>query len=81
MPGSDLTYFRANYNNRFYKPLDEDETWIFALRGRAGYGDSWGDNQYPFFKISMPAVLKACEAIPTTRWVHRIPMKIPLAAT
>ena len=50
VPGSDLTYFRANYNNRFYKPLDDDETWIFALRGRAGYGDSWGDNDYPFFK-------------------------------
>lgn len=50
MPGSDLTYVRANYNSRWYKPLDEDETWILALRGRAGYGDSWGDNRYPFFK-------------------------------
>jgi outer membrane protein insertion porin family len=50
IPGSDLTYFRANYNNRFYKPLDDEETWILALRGRVGYGDSWGDNDYPFFK-------------------------------
>ncbi|MET4001193.1 outer membrane protein assembly factor BamA [Marinobacterium sp. MBR-109] len=59
IPGSDLTYFRANYNNRFYKPLNEDETWIFALRGRAGYGDSWGDNQYPFFKNFYAGGLKS----------------------
>ncbi len=50
VPGSDLSYFRAQYNNKWYRPLNEDETWILSLRGRAGYGDSLGDNNYPFFK-------------------------------
>jgi outer membrane protein assembly complex, YaeT protein len=59
VPGSDLTYYRANYNNRWYKPLNEDQTWVFALRGRAGYGDSWGDNEYPFFKNFYAGGLKS----------------------
>jgi len=50
VPGSDLSYLRANYSNKWYRPMDEDETWIFSLRGRAGYGTSLGDNNYPFFK-------------------------------
>lgn len=50
VPGSDLSYIRAQYNNKFYKPLNEDETWILSLRGRAGYGDSLGDSSFPFFK-------------------------------
>jgi len=50
LPGSDLGYVRANYRQKWYKPLNTDETWIFSLRSRAGYGDSFGDNTYPFFK-------------------------------
>ncbi len=50
VPGSDLSYLRAQYNNKWYRPLNEDETWVFSLRSRAGYGDSLGDNSYPFFK-------------------------------
>ncbi len=50
VPGSDLSYLRAQYNNKWYRPLNDDETWILSLRGRAGYGDSLGDNNYPFFK-------------------------------
>ncbi len=50
IPGSDLSYIRAQYNNKWYRPINEDETWIFSLRGRAGYGDSLGDSRYPFFK-------------------------------
>lgn len=50
LPGSDLTYYRANYNAKWYHPLDENEVWIASLRGRAGYGDTLGDNRYPFFR-------------------------------
>lgn len=51
LPGSDLEYYRAQYNNRFYWPINENETWIAALRGRVGYADSYGsDKDYPFFK-------------------------------
>lgn len=51
VPGSDLEYYRAQYNNRFYWPLNDDETWVAGLRGRVGYADSYGDEtDYPFFK-------------------------------
>ena len=50
VPGSDLAYMRANYRNKWYRPLNDDETWVLSLRGRLGYGDSFGDNAYPFFK-------------------------------
>ncbi len=50
IPGSDLAYMRANYRNKWYRPLNNDETWVMGLRGRIGYGDSFGDNAYPFFK-------------------------------
>lgn len=51
LPGSDLQYYRAQYNNRLYWPLNDDETWVAALRGRVGYADTYGDDKdYPFFK-------------------------------
>ncbi|KDE40486.1 MAG: outer membrane protein assembly factor BamA [Nitrincola lacisaponensis] len=51
LPGSDLEYYRAQYNNRLYWPINDDETWIAALRGRVGYADTYGsDKDYPFFK-------------------------------
>ncbi|WP_417581785.1 outer membrane protein assembly factor BamA [Nitrincola sp.] len=51
LPGSDLQYYRAQYNNRFYWPINENETWVAGLRGRVGYADSYGnDKAYPFFK-------------------------------
>ncbi|GAA0695682.1 outer membrane protein assembly factor BamA [Marinobacterium maritimum] len=50
VPGSDLSYIRAQYNSKLYRPLNDDETWVMSLRGRAGYGDSLGSNNYPFFK-------------------------------
>ena len=51
VPGSDLEYYRAQYNNRFFWPIDHDETWVFSLRSRIGYADSYGNgNDYPFFK-------------------------------
>ncbi|MBP0048123.1 outer membrane protein assembly factor BamA [Marinobacterium sp. AK62] len=50
IPGSDLAYMQANYRNKWYQPMNDDETWVVGLRGRLGYGDSFGDNAYPFFK-------------------------------
>ena len=51
VPGSDLEYYRAQYNNRFYWPLNNDETWVASLRSRVGYADSYGSvKDYPFFK-------------------------------
>ncbi|WP_027854654.1 outer membrane protein assembly factor BamA [Marinobacterium litorale] len=50
LPGSDLTYYRASYNLKMYHPLDEDQLWVLGMRGRAGFGDSLGDNRYPFYR-------------------------------
>jgi len=59
VPGSDLTYYRANYNVKWYRPIDNDEVWIASLRGRAGFGDSLGDNEYPFFRHFYAGGLKS----------------------
>jgi len=50
VPGGDLTYYKATYRNRFYYPLDIDETWVVGLKSRAGFGDSLDDRAYPFYK-------------------------------
>ena len=59
VPGGDLTYYRANYNTKWYKPLDQDEVWIASLRGRFGYGDSFGDNSFPFYRNFYAGGLKS----------------------
>ncbi|KEA64370.1 Outer membrane protein assembly factor YaeT precursor [Marinobacterium lacunae] len=59
VPGSDLTYYRAVYNAKWYRPIDENEVWIASLRGRAGFGDSLGDNEYPFYRNFYAGGLKS----------------------
>lgn len=50
IPGSDLSYYRALYNAKWYKPLTDDRYWILSLKGRLGYGGELGENEYPFYK-------------------------------
>lgn len=50
IPGSDLSYYRALYNAKWYQPLTDDRYWIISLKGRLGYGGELGDNEYPFYK-------------------------------
>ncbi|MFC6670039.1 outer membrane protein assembly factor BamA [Marinobacterium aestuariivivens] len=50
VPGSDLGYFKSLYRGEYYLPLNGTETWVVSAGGRLGYGDSFGDNNYPFFK-------------------------------
>lgn len=50
LPGSDLSYYKALYNARWYYPLTDDRFWVLSLKGRLGYGGELGDNEYPFFK-------------------------------
>lgn len=48
-PGSDLTYFRLNYNNQLYIPISG--RWVGRLHGSLGYGDGYGDlGLLPFYK-------------------------------
>jgi outer membrane protein insertion porin family len=49
VPGSDLTYYRAEYQHRRYFPITESLT--FSLNADIGYGDGYGDvNELPFFE-------------------------------
>ncbi|WP_372737991.1 outer membrane protein assembly factor BamA [Neptunomonas sp.] len=50
VPGSDLSYYKALYQAKYYKPFVDDSGWILGLKGRLGYAQSYGDNTYPFFK-------------------------------
>lgn len=48
-PGSDLTYYRVNYNNQLYLPVRGG--WVGRLHGSLGYGDGYGDTPIlPFYK-------------------------------
>lgn len=48
LPVLDLRYYRLNYQLQHYYPLTKSIT--LAFNGEVGYGDSYGDKDYPFFK-------------------------------
>ena len=48
-PGSDLTYYRLNYNSQLYVPISG--SWVGRLHGALGYGDGYGNTpMLPFYK-------------------------------
>ncbi len=49
VPGSDLEYYKLNYENVFYFPLSE--LFTLSLASEIGYGDQYGDTtDLPFFE-------------------------------
>ncbi|MFA5171338.1 MAG: outer membrane protein assembly factor BamA [Sulfuriferula sp.] len=46
-PGS-LKYYKANYQQQWFKPLSKNFTLM--LNGELGYGNGYGGNDMPFFK-------------------------------
>lgn len=48
VPGLDLQYYKVSYQHSWYKDLGKDFTLM--LNGEAGYADSYGGKNYPFFK-------------------------------
>lgn len=47
---SDLEYYKLSAETYHYLPLDSEHDYVFALRGRAAYGDGYGDQErLPFF--------------------------------
>ncbi|MBS3798661.1 outer membrane protein assembly factor BamA [Pseudoalteromonas sp. BDTF-M6] len=42
-PNSDLTYFKINYNSRYYWPVSDDHRWVFSARAALGYGNGYGE--------------------------------------
>ena len=58
VPGSDLSYYKALYRTKWYRPLSDNSKWVLGFKGRLGYAQSYGDNTYPFFKHFFAGGLK-----------------------
>ncbi|EGR2841193.1 outer membrane protein assembly factor BamA [Vibrio parahaemolyticus] len=55
VPGSDVQYFKMQYDVRQYVPLTKKHEFTLLLRGRLGYGNGYGqtdgnDNLFPFYE-------------------------------
>jgi len=56
VPGSDLQYFKLRYEGKQYWPVTDSHNWVFAVRGKLGYGNGYGqtsdgnDHILPFFE-------------------------------
>ncbi len=55
IPGSDLEYFKVDFNADFYFPIDRAHKFVFLTRGRVGYGNGYGtyngnDQILPFWE-------------------------------
>lgn len=70
-PNSDLNYFRASYDFKYYQPLDQDHKWVFLTRLTLGYGNGYGEDDngndylYPFweyFRVGGSQNLRGFEA-------------------
>jgi len=48
LPGLDLEYYKLEYKHSWYKEINKSLT--FMLNGEMGYGDTYGNKDYPFFK-------------------------------
>ncbi|NOI22692.1 outer membrane protein assembly factor BamA [Vibrio mediterranei] len=55
VPGSDVQYFKTQYDIRQYFPITESHNFTLLLKGRLGYGNGYGqtngnDNLLPFYE-------------------------------
>lgn len=49
VPGSDLQYYKVNYNEQLFVPLTS--RFVFSISGEVGYGDGYGEtSSLPFFE-------------------------------
>jgi outer membrane protein insertion porin family len=49
VPVGDLNYYKIDYDSRYFVPLGKE--YVLLLKGRFGYGDSYGDTfELPFFE-------------------------------
>lgn len=49
-PGNELNYYKADYSQLHYWPLDDDANFVFAARGRVSYANSFGGtSEVPFY--------------------------------
>lgn len=86
-PMSDVNYFRVSYDFKYYLPLTDDHSWVFATRFKAGYGNGYGKdsrgNEYLFpfyesFRVGGNENLRGFEANTIgPRAIYRYPSEIP----
>ena len=55
VPGSDVEYFKFNFDSKFYFPLTNDHKWTLLTRFEANYGNGYGtldsgDQTLPFWE-------------------------------
>ncbi|WOT04234.1 outer membrane protein assembly factor BamA [Shewanella youngdeokensis] len=55
VPGSDLQYFKADFDTKTYYPIDRNKTFVFLSRARVAYGNGYGkfndnDQILPFWE-------------------------------
>ncbi|GAB1622776.1 outer membrane protein assembly factor BamA [Agarivorans albus] len=55
IPGSDVQYFKMSFDTRHFFPITTNHDWAFAVRGKVGYGNGYGqiegnDQILPFFE-------------------------------
>ncbi|TDP40471.1 Beta-barrel assembly machine subunit BamA [Idiomarina aquatica] len=43
-PFSDIQYFKANYDFKYYLPLSDDQQWSLLTRFNIGYGNGYGED-------------------------------------
>ncbi|REG86883.1 outer membrane protein assembly factor BamA [Marinomonas pollencensis] len=50
-PGSDQQYFKLGLTSQRYWNIQNSNLWLFHVKGRAGYGNGYGDTEYlPFYE-------------------------------
>ncbi|MBY6063219.1 outer membrane protein assembly factor BamA [Pseudidiomarina sediminum] len=86
VPGSDIRYFRLNYDFKHYLPLTKDHSFVLLSRLRVGYGNGYGsddngnDYLFPFyenFRIGGNQDLRGFEANTVgPRAIYRYPESI-----
>ena len=52
VPGTDLQYYKVNYQHQWFKPIPIPffRDLVLALNGEVGYGDGYGGKPLPFYK-------------------------------
>lgn len=56
VPGSDIRYFRVNYDFKHYLPLTQDHSFVLLTRFKVGYGNGYGSDDngndyiFPFYE-------------------------------
>jgi len=50
IPGTDLQYYKLNYQHQWFYPLGLIKDLTLALNGEVGYGNGYGGKPLPFYK-------------------------------